>query len=176
MRLIRLQHQIAALFLLPLCSITAAAQSAGLAAVRQSIRVIYDVPQLSTDSLASWLAGPDIPPILIDVRSADEFAVSHLRGARRLDPKAENLLSLNDLPRDTPVVTYCSVGIRSSAMARRLLRAGFTNVANLDGSIFAWANEGRTVYRRDQPVSEVHPYNALWGRLLDAELRAPLNR
>ncbi len=43
---------------------------------------------------------------------------------------------------------------------------------NLKGSIFQWANEGRPVVRDGEPVREVHPYDAVWGRLLDRDLRA----
>lgn len=42
-------------------------------------------------------------------------------------------------------------------------QSGFSNVYNLDGSIFAWANEGRPVYRGDKQVDEVHPYNQSGG-------------
>ncbi len=148
------------------------AQDVRWATLEQSIRAAYpDVRPLSTDSLAAWLAG-DAGPLLFDVRAESEYAVSHLAGARRLDPDARDFSALQDLPKDTPLVTYCSVGYRSAAMARRLHEAGFTNVMNLEGSIFAWANEGRAVYRDGQAVRQVHPYDAVWGRLLKKELRA----
>lgn len=130
-----------------------------------------DVPQVTTAALARRLAAPD-PPTLLDARAPAEYAVSHLPGARHLPPDTEEFAALADLPRETPLVTYCSVGYRSAAMARRLRAAGFTHVENLEGSIFAWANEGRPVFRAGTEVHEVHPYDALWGRLLTPELRA----
>jgi rhodanese-related sulfurtransferase len=138
-----------------------------------SIRSQYPaVPQLSTDSLAVWLDDPDRPaPVLLDVRTPDEYAVSHLAGAIRIDPDTEDYTALADLPPGTPIVAYCSVGYRSSALADRLLRAGFSNVNNLEGSIFTWANESRPVYRDSVEVRQVHPYNRLWGTLLDRSLR-----
>ena len=54
--------------------------------------------------------------------------------------------------RDTPIVVYCSVGYRSARVARWLGRQGFTNVRNLDGSLFAWANEGRPMEADGRPV------------------------
>jgi hypothetical protein len=57
-------------------------------------------------------------------------------------------------------------------MAERLQKAGFTNVMNLEGSIFQWANEGRPVYRDAAEVQQVHPYDGIWGKLLDKDLRA----
>ncbi len=132
-----------------------------------------DVRHVTTDSLESWMADDSAPqPILLDARTTEEYEVSHLKGAVRVDPDADDLSALDSLSRDTPIVAYCSVGYRSSALATRLEEAGFTNVANLEGSIFRWANEGRPVYRERQPVEQVHPYNAAWGRLLRKDLRS----
>lgn len=131
------------------------------------------VQQLSTDSLANWLASDsESLPFLIDIREKKEYKVSHLPGAIQMDPEARKFRSLRDLDKDTPIVVYCSVGYRSSKMAEKLTKAGFTNVSNLEGSIFTWANEGHTVVRDEQPVSAVHPYNKVWGMLLKKELRS----
>ena len=46
-------------------------------------------------------------------------------------------------------------------------------VYNLEGSLFKWANEGRPmVDSNGQPVTKVHPYNAVFGKFLNKELRA----
>lgn len=132
-----------------------------------------NVERISTEELAAALAGPR-PPVLLDTRPEEEFAVSHLRGALRVDPDATAFPALDTLARDTPIVTYCSVGWRSAAVAERLRAAGFTAVRNLEGSLFRWANEGRPLARGDAQVRVVHPYDATWGRLLHPELRAPL--
>ena len=149
-------------------------QRLGWSTVEGTIRSQYpDVRQLATDSLAAWLDRPGRPrPVLLDVRQEAEYAVSHLRGAVRVDPDAEDLSSLADVPKGAPVVAYCSVGYRSSALAERLMEAGYTDVWNLEGSIFRWANEGRPVYRDGRPVEAVHPYDRLWGTLLVERLRA----
>lgn len=67
---------------------------------------------------------------------------------------------------------YCSVGYRSAGVTQRLREAGFTNVSNLQGSIFRWANEGRPVYRDRRRVQAVHPFDARWGQLLTDSLHA----
>lgn len=131
-----------------------------------------NVPQLSTDSLAAWLDDDTrATPVLLDVRKKKEYEVSHLSGAIHIDPDAKDYSALADLPKDTPIVAYCSVGYRSSAMADRLIRAGFTNVVNLEGSIFTWANEGKPVFQDEEAVPAVHPYDRIWGKLLKKELR-----
>jgi hypothetical protein len=57
-------------------------------------------------------------------------------------------------------------------VSRWLQRQGFTNVRTLEGSLFAWANDGRPMEVDGRPVKEVHPYNEFWGRLLEPEVRA----
>ncbi len=132
------------------------------------------VPRLQTGELAAWIADRNRPrPLLLDVREPAEFAFSHLAGARRVDPAADPA-RLADLPKDQPIVAYCSVGYRSAQFAERLRQAGFTDVYNLEGSIFQWAGEDRPLSRDGQPVKQVHPYSRTWGLLLRPELRAPV--
>jgi rhodanese-related sulfurtransferase len=130
-----------------------------------------DVQQISTDALHHRMSSGQ-SPILLDVRSSDEFAVSRLPGARRVDPDLKDLSVLDSIDRDADIVVYCSVGYRSSRLAERMTEAGFRNVVNLRGSIFRWANEGRRVVRDGAAVREVHPYDDVWGQLLDSTLRA----
>ena len=129
------------------------------------------VQDIGTRNLAAWLADPQRPkPLLLDVREPAEFAVSHLADARRVEPGTDP--ATLDLPKDQPIVTYCSVGYRSAEYAQQLQKAGYTNVRNLEGSIFQWANEGRPVFDDGKPVEKVHPYNDTWGKLLKPSLRA----
>ena len=160
---------IALLALSPLVS--AGAEGAAMATTQRIIRDKFpDVPQVPTTTLAEWLQHED-GPVLVDVREPEEYAVSHLAGARRASSLEGAVAALADTPRNQRIVVYCSVGYRSSKLARELRAAGYENVHNLEGSIFEWANEGRPVYRNGQAVREVHPYNWFWGRLLAPELR-----
>jgi 3-mercaptopyruvate sulfurtransferase SseA len=72
------------------------------------------------------------------------------------------------------VVTFCSVGYRSSAFAQRLIAAGRRDVYNLEGSVFQWVNNGSPAEQNGKPVQTVHPYDAMWGHLLDRIHRADL--
>lgn len=134
------------------------------------------VRQLQTAELASWMdAEPRHKPILLDVRTQAEFDVSRLPGARRVEPDAKPAtvkVTLDPGNPNRPVVLYCSVGFRSSALAEKLMKDGMTNVFNLEGSIFAWANEGRPLERDGQPTSKVHPYNKTFGKMLLPNYRA----
>lgn len=136
-----------------------------------------NVPQLTTKDLAAWLADPKRKqPVLLDVRTEEEFAVSHLSGARRIDPDATAAQLDRGIAKDQPIVTYCSVGYRSSALAERLRGAGYTQVENLAGSIFAWANEDRPLVSNGKPATFVHPYSGFWSGMVKKERRAPLPR
>lgn len=154
---------------------TAAAAPADEERWEQTLRLVRetfpDVPQMSTERLAELLEqGEDL--VLLDARSEEEFETSHLQGALR----AENFRSARDILEargEKPiVVVYCSVGYRSSRLARQLRSKGIDNVFNLEGSLFKWANEGRPVHRGRQQVRFVHPFDEDWGELLDEALRS----
>ena len=123
----------------------------------------------------SQLASAPGKTILIDVREADEFAVSHLRGSARLSPAASAAEALTTIPQDisgAAVVFYCSVGARSSAMAEKLrpalMQRGASAVVNLRGGIFAWHNGRQPLVTSGNKATEwVHPYNAVWGKLVN---------
>ncbi|WOD39410.1 rhodanese-like domain-containing protein [Nodosilinea sp. E11] len=128
-------------------------------------RTFPDVPTVPPAGLADWLSQNSGPaPILLDGRRDDEFAVSHLPGAYSA-PNIETALAL-DLERDRPIVVYCSVGYRSARLAAQLQAAGYSQVYNLLGSAFQWANQGRSLVSQAQPVATVHPFNPVWGLLL----------
>lgn len=132
---------------------------------------------IRTQQLADWLADKNrSQPVLFDVRTPAEWKVSHLAGARQVDPKADAKRATTGLAQDAPIVTYCSVGYRSGKMAQRLRAAGYRHVQNLEGSIFQWANEHRPLVQDGERVTRVHPYNSVWGRLLRPEVRAPIPR
>jgi len=139
-------------------------------------KIAHDFPEvkrITPAELAAWLQdGKRPPPILLDVRTAAEYEVSHLQKAQRVQPGSP--AAVIQLPKDQPIVTYCSVGYRSGAFAWTLDRAGFTHVLNMEGSIFKWANEGRPVYCDGKQVQKVHPYNERWGKLLAKALRAEM--
>ena len=102
--------------------------------------------------------------VLLDARAAPEYAVSHLRGARWVGYDDFDLSRVQDLPRDTPIVVYCSVGFRSEKVGEKLQQAGFSKVRNLYGGLFEWVNEGQpTVGADGQPTPRVHAYSRTWG-------------
>ncbi len=130
------------------------------------------VEQVSAEDLRLRLDSGRETPMVLDVRTAEEYEVSHLPGAIRVDPEGDLPEFLGTLDHEAPLVAYCSVGYRSSRLVERLKKEGFVDAKNLEGSIFEWANKGYPLERDGAPVREVHPYDAEWGRLLDPSLHA----
>lgn len=148
------------------------AQPLGMTSLRALIAVSFaDVPTVSTVELGAELASSR-KLLLLDARSAAEYAVSHLPAARHMPPEDESRL-FRELPRTTPIVVYCSVGWRSAGLARRLQAQGFVDVRNLEGSAFAWANEGRPLAGERGALGQVHPWSWSVAFLLVPAARGP---
>jgi rhodanese-related sulfurtransferase len=102
--------------------------------------------------------------VLLDARERREFEVSHLRDARHVGFNDFSIESIKDIPKNSPIVVYCSIGVRSEKIGEKLLAAGYTNVRNCYGSIFEWVNQGNEVVdMEEKPTQKVHAYNQKWG-------------
>lgn len=132
-----------------------------------------DVPFISCEALASWLADRSRPaPVVVDVRSLAERTVSMIPGALGADDGSSAVTLLASVDRDTTIVVYCAGGLRSARAGRKLADAGHRDVRNLEGGIFAWANDGRPLERDGRPTHYAHPFDEKWGVLLVRERHA----
>lgn len=129
-----------------------------------------DVAQISRDEFTARSSSGE-KFVLLDVRRAAEHRVSHISGSRRVAPASRPQSVLRRLyPCREPsrIILYCTVGFRSSVLARRLRASGVDGCANLTGGIFGWVNDGRTVFNDQGETSGVHPYAADWQKFLCA--------
>lgn len=94
---------------------------------------------VSSRELVELLAR-DPRPLLLDVRTPEEWEICRLEGAR-LIPLASLPERLQELPHDAEIVVYCHTGRRSAIARSFLRRAGFGRVGHLAGGIEAWASE-----------------------------------
>lgn len=70
--------------------------------------------------------------IIIDVRTAQEYAAGHLDGAENLDVTSGELsAALATLEQDAEYLVYCRSGNRSAQAVRLMQDAGFTDVTDL---------------------------------------------
>jgi NADPH-dependent 2,4-dienoyl-CoA reductase/sulfur reductase-like enzyme/rhodanese-related sulfurtransferase len=88
-----------------------------------------DHPQVDVEDTVN--ASANGRSILVDVRTAQEFASGHIPGAVNV-PVDELRSRLNELPRDREVAVYCQVGQRGYLATRILSQAGF-DVVNICG-------------------------------------------
>ncbi len=124
-----------------------------------------DIPYISVQELAM----PKTDAILLDARELKEYEVSHLKHAMHVGYDHFDLNTvLKNIPKtSTSIVVYCSVGIRSEAIAQQLKKAGYSNVYNLFGGIFEWKNHNLPVYNCEETETEnVHAYSKDWGQWL----------
>jgi rhodanese-related sulfurtransferase len=139
-----------------LLATAASAYSQGLKWAIVNFKVRHDYPtvrRIDSQHLSQWLSDPHrAQPFLFDVRTKEEYDVSHLHDAQRVEPGSP--VTSIKIPHEKPIVTYCSVGYRSAAFAKALQEAGFENVQNLTGSIFDWANNGFPIERRGELVKK----------------------
>jgi sterol desaturase/sphingolipid hydroxylase (fatty acid hydroxylase superfamily)/rhodanese-related sulfurtransferase len=145
------------------------------AALALARRDYPDVPRIQVRDLQEWLADKSRPqPQLFDVRTPEEYAVSCLPGARRIEPNTRVKEVRAVMDTNQPAVFYCSIGYRSSAVVSALQHAGFTNMVNLEGSIFAWALAGLPLEQPDtkQPTRLVHPFSVSYAKLLPHDMAA----
>lgn len=85
--------------------------------------------------------------VALDVRTPQEFASGHLKGARHI-PLSELGSRAGELPsKDGPILVYCHAGSRSMQACGILSNQGFSNAHNLSGGITAWQQQGHEVVR-----------------------------
>jgi phage shock protein E len=95
--------------------------------------------------LARETAG-DPSLVILDVRTAEEFAAGHVPGAvnvphDQLEARLGELASL----RDRDVVVYCKSGRRAGLALAVLAAHGYTRLSHLDGDMQGWEAAGRPV-------------------------------
>lgn len=88
--------------------------------------------------LATW-RGRDLDAlpagaVLLDARSAKEFAAGHLPGALNI-PHTQLRDRLAEVPAGVPVRVYCASGFRSYLALRVLRQSGWDDVASLSGGL-----------------------------------------
>lgn len=81
----------------------------------------------------------DSSVVLLDVRTASEFAEGHIEGAINIDQGQSDFMEKAKaaLPMDKKIAVYCRSGRRSANAAGKLAAEGYRCV-NLKGGIVAW--------------------------------------
>ncbi len=113
-----------------------------------AIALIACAQAAPADSIAADLVQQRIEagtaPLILDVRTAAEYAAGHVPGAMNIShDELENRLSELGIELDDEVVVYCMAGHRAGIAEGLLGGAGYTNVRDLEGHWTAWSADGR---------------------------------
>lgn len=85
----------------------------------------------------------DPAPVVLDVRTAEEFSKGHIDGALNIDWYDSSFVEkVSGFDHDRTVLVYCMSGRRSAAAADKMRAAGFVEVINLKGGIMQWRAAG----------------------------------
>jgi rhodanese-related sulfurtransferase len=122
-------------FVLIVCSLTLAAQS------------IRNVPRITIDELKSLLASNAV--VVLDVRSADEFAEGHIPGAVNLDYTLVPARGTRFRGEPRTIVTYCACSNEMTAAraAVDLAALGISGAKALRGGWEEWKSRGEPIER-----------------------------
>lgn len=84
--------------------------------------------------------------IVLDVRTAEEYAEGHLAGALNIDQGEDDFeaKAKATLEKEKTIAVYCRSGRRSASASNRLAAEGYKCV-NLKGGIIAWKDAGKPV-------------------------------
>jgi glyoxylase-like metal-dependent hydrolase (beta-lactamase superfamily II) len=79
----------------------------------------------------------DNPPILIDVRTVNEWESGHIKGSINI-PLNQIKERISEIPKDKELVVQCASGYRSSIALSLLEMNNLSNISDLVGGISAW--------------------------------------
>ena len=99
---------------------------------------------LGVDEFAALIAQKGV--VVLDVRTAEEFAEGHIAGAVNIDVNAvdfEKKVASLLLKKGTPLAVYCRSGRRSANACGILAKAGYKNISNLSTGIIGWTEAGK---------------------------------
>lgn len=107
--------------------------------------------------------------VLLDTREVKEFNVSHIENAICVGfdkfNKKKTLSILND--KNATIIVYCSIGVRSEKIGKKLIKLGYKNVKNLYGGIFEWKNlNEKIVDNSNSETQNVHAFSKEWSVFL----------
>ena len=99
------------------------------------------VNNLDANAFASDIQNPGV--VVLDVRTAGEFASGHIENAINIDVESSDFDSqIAKLDKKVEYAVYCHSGRRSGIATEKMAKSGFEKVTNLNGGIQAWQAAG----------------------------------
>jgi rhodanese-related sulfurtransferase len=102
------------------------------------------ITQVDAGGFSSYIANPGV--VVLDVRTAGEFAAGHIEGAINIDVEGGQFDSgIANLDKNAEYAIYCQSGRRSMIAAEKMADAGFTKLTNMQEGINSWISAGLPV-------------------------------
>ncbi len=134
----------------------------GLAAIKDSPFANY---KISEDGLLAMMDAKD-DFYLLSVRSAKDFALAHIDGAKNVPFGKDFVDNLGDVPKDKKVVVYCYTG-QTAGQATAALRLMGYDAVSLNGGMgmtsnapMGWMNKGYPVVSDNAAINAAYLYFA----------------
>lgn len=101
------------------------------------------VGTITPAELAQRLKEPN-PPIILDVRTRDEYSSGHIDTALNL-PHDELERRLGEIPgsKSSEIVVYCRSGKRAKVAEKILVEKGYTNIKDMAGHWQGWSSQAK---------------------------------
>ena len=96
------------------------------------------VKTITTQELAERIKAGK--PVILDVREPHEFAAGHVPRAINI-PLGSLMDGVSELDKDAETLVICHSGHRSATAARKLTKAGFSEVFSVRGGTAAWSGK-----------------------------------
>ncbi len=117
------------------------------------------VSDISADELFKRISTEEEPPLMIDVRTPQEYLGphGHLKNTKSI-PLGE-LLNNPDIIKDykdEEIIAICHSGSRSMMAAQILAQAGFKDIRNLTGGMIIWHRKGYPVELEESRMTETY--------------------
>jgi len=109
-----------------------------------------DNPEISVNDAQQRLNDPSV--ILVDVRTAEEYADSHISNSIliTLDTLENEISKHSEITKDSEIIVYCRSGKRSMQAYNTLTSLGYTNVKSLNGGINNWTANAEKVCKNTE--------------------------
>jgi rhodanese-related sulfurtransferase len=99
---------------------------------------------LGASDFSNKIAEPGL--VILDVRTAGEFAEGHIENAINIDVEGGQFDSgIAELDKTKTYAVYCRSGRRSGVAVAKMSDAGFTSLFNLNAGITDWQSQGYPV-------------------------------
>ena len=139
---------------------------------------IAEVLKIHNDNTVKYVYPKDLfkqkNTVYLDAREKKEFDVSHIKnsiyvGFDEFDSASFEKLNID---KNQKIIVYCSLGVRSEKIAKKLISVGYTDVSNLYGGIFLWKNEKGTVVDTNNKITEnIHAFSIKWSVYLTSGIK-----